>query len=440
MKTYIVFFPIVLSWSCSSIPEQEGSGRGNGTASTPGDSKPRTAQSLGVRSVEVGKTTEVTADIAPLSYCLLVDDRAVTSSAPPDESAIVVSDANGAVSLDFVCNSNATSRIYLDCTSKDGTSRLYSIDIEPTTSPVAELRLDASRLKPIPGSFVRSALTGDLMKPTQAELRAGHYPPRPDPTKDRKRYEQWIDIVRRPFTIVPLDLIALPRQAGSVVWDGFVALSPVGHYFEAFAAWNLPAVSSAVSPLTSDTFVYFWVGLDGWGTQEIVQAGAALELHATSGGNYTVSRYPWTETYPNVLHAVPNLTIHTHDLLYVTVVTSCDSAGHVCVHDPDPNYRYAFFDVSNVTAGKGGSVIVAYNSKVTFTGTSAEWIVESISSQTLPKYEDTTMSYASVADSATPQSLTPFRSTPRVVHSTNASKADSTAVDDQTIRFHWKAP
>jgi hypothetical protein len=453
MRLRNVFCPLFLLCGCSGNSTEEACGTPQQLSTSTGALKTETP--LGVRTVQVGAPTEVTIDIEPLSYCEIVDN-ASTGSPSSDESTYLVSDANGFLSFDYVCQSNTPDTLHLKCTDRRGDDHAYSVEIAPTTESVPGIRQPR---RPIAGSFVRPALTGDLMQPTQEELRRHHYPRRPDPVRSKKRFELWTSIVTRPFTVVPQDSVPIPRHASpqsATIWGGYVVESPRGSYNQAYGEWNVPRVSlpSSITQLSRSTSALFWVGLDGWNGSDVVQAGIGFDLSPTSSGGYTVSRYPWTETYPNVLHVLPNLQVHTHDLLYVNVIANCDSNGQVCVANPDPNYRHGLFDIMNVTAGTEGTTVVGYNSKANFLGNTAEWIVEGLKTQPLPTFEDTTISSASMCESAI---CGPFPSgewngleafeDARVVDkitmvssATGAVRATATTPASGRVTLHWVAP
>jgi Peptidase A4 family. len=143
------------------------------------------------------------------------------------------------------------------------------------------------------------------------------------------------------------------------------------------SAWNGNGYNDGVYRLST------WVGIDGYGTSQVLQAGTATVV-TVSGGVTSVSIYAWHEWYDDVNKTpevqVTNFPVSGGDLI------SC----LVCA----PQNNHGFVSIANLTTDVVTSIGIDAPPNVTLQGTTAEWILErpsklvgnTVTPYTLPDY------------------------------------------------------
>jgi hypothetical protein len=131
-----------------------------------------------------------------------------------------------------------------------------------------------------------------------------------------------------------------------------------------YGQWTIPGVFPASDP-DGDIVAGFWVGIDGWGGNQVLQAGVAVTVHPDAH----VEWWAWTEWYTNQYKdpalKVDNFTISVGDTVSVLVCAPNPTLGYVWIH--------------NLTTGQATSVGIPARKGIRSLGLSAEWIVEGIS-------------------------------------------------------------
>lgn len=145
---------------------------------------------------------------------------------------------------------------------------------------------------------------------------------------------------------------------GVVVPVGFTPPEPV---VLVYGEWFIPNITPIPNEPPQGQTVGFWVGIDGFGNNQVLQAGTA----ATISGN-SVDHWVWTEWYPLPAIRVTNFAIKPGD--YITVL--------VCANQPD----HGFCSMMNKTTNQVTTIGILPPSSTTSIGATAEWIVEGISS------------------------------------------------------------
>jgi Peptidase A4 family len=238
-----------------------------------------------------------------------------------------------------------------------------------------------------PHGVARPALTGDLTRYTQGELRARGFPPRPDPNRQPEAFASWAHLASTQATKVSSSVVSFPdvfhgpaqktASNDSSTWSGVVADGPTVYEIVS-AQWKVPtAVNLCPSPNPSVVPVQdslFWVGLDGWNTNDLIQDGTesyAFE-YTRLGCIFLASYSAWTEYWPLPEGTLSNLTVHAGDMFYAEAWAS-DSAGNV-----NPSGGYGWFYMENMTTGAyfNGTGIPRPSNSSPFTGQTAEWIME----------------------------------------------------------------
>lgn len=221
---------------------------------------------------------------------------------------------------------------------------------------------------------------------SDAQLDAYGFPPRPDAKKNPGAYAQWLTVVTRPVTrIVPqlqaTNVINGPEKIGSQGvasptsaisgatsgnWSGYVITDNADPFKVAktyiFGTFNVPTAQQAFGEC-STTAVHSseWVGLDGSGSNDVLQAG--IKADATCKSSKTTATYAaWYEWFPESEIDIKNFDMHPGDLIYVYVWNTTTSHGHFFIEDQ--------------TTEKSASLSFVAPSGTTLKGNSAEWIVE----------------------------------------------------------------
>jgi hypothetical protein len=200
------------------------------------------------------------------------------------------------------------------------------------------------------------------------------------------------------------------------------------------AYWAVPNVASQAAG-TGNGYSSMWVGLDGSGTQDLIQDGTASDWI-----NGKAVYNAWVEVLPSAEVVVTGLTISPGDAIYAStqyVVTSGKASAH--------------FNLVNLNTKQNVSTSIAFPSTLKFTGQSAEWVVERTEvngsfEHPMPRYGVAFMS-AAYAQRAGSTTLYPANATPASVATTeyltmydtptktNLSEPFPQGVD--SITFEW---
>jgi Peptidase A4 family len=226
-------------------------------------------------------------------------------------------------------------------------------------------------------------------------LRQYGLPERPDPDLQPELARLWRRAFARPITFIKPELRLGPafmrRRApdgkaefSGTGWSGAVVnnsnLTHPGESIEwAFGQFVVPQVSP-LDPIGEDLTIGFWVGIDGDGDQQVLQAGVRADV---SGGFFggNVSYSAWTE-WLDAAHmdepqdaaiTIENFPVRPGDWISVLVCAPEPDQGHIVLG----NSSQGQMAVINLTADPGISVH----------GSSAEWIVEGIS-DALPYFHE----------------------------------------------------
>ena len=248
----------------------------------------------------------------------------------------------------------------------------------------------------IPGVAVSPAppVVFDAVHASDDSLASYGFPPRPDAARAPAAYAHWAkavgahpkrivpelqatDVYHGPNTTPPSRLIA--NTVTSTNWSGYAVDTGA-------AAWAATSISSiatdlivpAVSARTCNTtweYSSAWVGIDGYASSDVLQAGIEADAICTSTGPQTFYS-PWYEWYPFASTRITNLPTTPGQSLYVHVWATSATVG------------YAY--LQNLNSNLSVSITLTPPAGTTLRGESAEWIVESPqvsgSLATLPLY------------------------------------------------------
>ncbi len=264
-------------------------------------------------------------------------------------------------------------RVQLDCSSK-GQIISYPLHLLASSTPTSEMPAPQSKM-PVPkGSKVRPALTeAQAQSLTDAQLDELGYPARPDVLTSPDQYAKWLDRVSQPMTVLPTHLLstnvtATPASYTSSNWSGLEAHSKTQHQYSAVSAiWEVPPIVLASSDGNTD-YSAFWVGLDGDGTKDLVQAGTEQDAQEFLGIVFT-NYYTWSELLPNQPTENFVSSVNAGDEMEVEVWIGTGSGA------PNPNGRLGSFRITDVTQGQEWRFDTALDG-TKYNGTEAEWIME----------------------------------------------------------------
>jgi Peptidase A4 family len=148
-------------------------------------------------------------------------------------------------------------------------------------------------------------------------------------------------------------------NATSSNWSGSVAGPPANRTFGWIEGqWTVP---NPHAPATGSYFASEWVGIDGWGSGDVLQAGTETEI--VDIGFFKVSQvYPWWEWFPSGEVAITNLPVSAGDVMYCLICVNSRTTATVYLTNQSSLVTTTF----SITAPKGTTLV----------GNSAEWVVE----------------------------------------------------------------
>lgn len=213
------------------------------------------------------------------------------------------------------------------------------------------------------------------------------FPPRPDPTTAPQAHAHWRRLVSAPQARISNPLLRQTeiyhgparilsespatvdnaKASSSYNWSGFAVVAAKGT-FEVnnnyvFAEFVVPVAQQAFG--TCDGTWWYgsqWVGFDGYGSSDVLQAGTEADAFCSSGVTST-SYAAWIEWSPYAETQIANFPVGPGDLMGVEVwYTTASPYGHAYL--------------VNYTTQETASVAFNPPSGTTFSGNSAEWVVE----------------------------------------------------------------
>src|SRR2546429_5930298 len=100
-----------------------------------------------------------------------------------------------------------------------------------------------------------------------------------------------------------------------------------------------------------------WIGIDGWGSPDVLQAGTESSLV-----NGSKKVYAWWEWYPDFEIAISNFPVSAGDTIYCLICATSATQASIYLTNDSTDQSTSF----NITAPSGTSLV----------GNCAEWIVE----------------------------------------------------------------
>jgi len=231
-------------------------------------------------------------------------------------------------------------------------------------------------LGPLPEGF-------DPMKATPRQLAAYRLPLRPDAKKEPRLRALWDKTMSRTSSWIAPEfehrelithgpargaggkaLGARSAAAGlsnatSNNWSGAAVFSPAGKpYGFVGGQWTVPSPNSQAA---GSYYASEWVGIDGWNSSDVLQAGTETQI--TKVLFFTITQvYTWWEWFPAGEVKISNLPVSPGDVMYCLICA--DTATHATVY------------FTNQSQGVGTRFEITPPQGTRLTGNVAEWIVE----------------------------------------------------------------
>jgi hypothetical protein len=280
---------------------------------------------------------------------------------------------DGYVKIQANAREGIEGRFELDCSS-NGQKVSYPLHLLASSTPTSDMPAPQSKM-PLPkGSKVRPALTeAQSQSMTDDQLDRLGYPARPDVLTSPDKYAKWLDRVSRVITVLPThpvstNVTATPASYTSSNWSGLEAHSKTQHQYSAVTAiWNVPVILVASSDGNPD-YSAFWVGLDGDGTKDLVQAGTEQDAQEFLGIVFT-NYYAWSELLPNQPTENFVSSVNAGDEMEIEVWIGTGSGS------PNPNGSLGSFRITDLSQSQEWRFDTALDG-TKYNGTEAEWIME----------------------------------------------------------------
>lgn len=341
-------------------------------------------------SVRVGQDNYVSVRTFADATCTLSPG----GDAGTDQTLLLHADADEMVSFQFSPDTaGVATTLVLNCEDTASAVHSYTVDLQASTAaPVLTA--------PKPKGQLRPALAGDPNLPTNNELVAAGYPPRPDRSHAPREYQAWVDDVSRPMIRVASKLAKHPRRipvapgacAGGWCtpnWAGYVVQNHAP-YLAAQGSWTVPAISAERSGKSDE--VVAWVGLGGFGAAGggLWQAGTIQSAYWSKGG-YVKDATIWYELITTTGGCCPMVVFTGTPVIagdqFSSSVWFGDAEGYFGITGDDSSqYLWAYY--ANVTQGYSivtSRQVLDYIDNVYqqpgcctsgINGATAQWIVE----------------------------------------------------------------
>ena len=215
-----------------------------------------------------------------------------------------------------------------------------------------------------------------------SSLRYHGFPTRPDARKEPKLRQLWDKMLSRPRTWITPTFREVPGKshgpalrpgrsrarvsasrgianATSSNWSGSVAFPSARRTFGWVAGqWTVP---NPHAPGFGSYYASEWVGIDGWGSPDVLQAGTETEKVDLGIFSFT-QVYTWWEWFPAGEVAITNLPVSAGDIMYCLICVNSTTTATVYFTNQSSGVSTSF----SITAPRGTTLV----------GNSAEWIVE----------------------------------------------------------------
>lgn len=221
----------------------------------------------------------------------------------------------------------------------------------------------------------------DPLTASDDELAAYGFPPRPDKNVSTRAYAAWERAMRasqeRVFPELELtDHFNRPNvglgktengTSTSYNWSGVVDTTSTKSYgstsiYYVLTEYVVPVASQAYGACTGGSvYSSSWVGIDGWGSNDVLQGGTESDAWCLLGVR-TTTYYAWYEWYPSGAVKISSLPVSAGDDMFVEVWSTSATSGHAYLVNYNTNQS-----VTITFSAPSGTQLI---------GNSAEWVVE----------------------------------------------------------------
>jgi hypothetical protein len=281
--------------------------------------------------------------------------------------------------------SEGIAKVVLDCEVSGKVTR-FPLELRASAKPTEEIPAPSLAIQSQAGASVRPGLSEqDMLHLSNQELHKRGYPARPNPEQAPGLFNTWRRIVSTPMTIIephtvsnpgishgPVKIVAGPQTANN--WSGF-ELRGVGPYAEVVGRWVVPNVHLGEA---IPTYSAFWIGIDGDGLNDLVQAGTEqnnvtfdFDFLGTQVQFSICHYYAWTQFLPQqpFEQQITNFSVKEYDEIF-TAVWIQDTDGTL-----NPAGSVASFMVTNLTNSQSTTVQTPVGN-TSVSCSEAEWIME----------------------------------------------------------------
>lgn len=218
----------------------------------------------------------------------------------------------------------------------------------------------------------------DPLKANAMDLMRYGIPPRPDPAKFPDAARIWDRILSRAHQVVVPQLrsrlevkrsLYEPSVSGSAAntsnnWSGGVLFNG-GPFDFVYGEWTVPSVSPPAGTGDGDWWSVAWVGIDGYNSSDVLQAGTAQRV-SRQYGIVSTEYFAWYEWFPNNWIEITNFPVSPGD----TVAVSVQYLG------TQNNLGQGMATLSNLITGQSTTISFQAPAGTTLQGNCAEWIME----------------------------------------------------------------
>jgi len=220
---------------------------------------------------------------------------------------------------------------------------------------------------------------------SDAQLAQYGFPPRPDPLSAPGSYSVWHEAVTVPRRIItgfqqtnmyagPANILSEgPKVPGSTAtgasssnWSGYAVYSTNNPFkvvdTTVYGVFEVPFPQQAFGSCSGGwDYAVEWVGLDGWGSNDVLQAGVQNDAYCSGG---TTSQYysAWYEWYPYSWTNISGFPVSAGDIIYLYVWPTSSTTGE--------------YYIVNLTAQYASEASFSAPNGTTLVGDSMEWITE----------------------------------------------------------------
>jgi len=210
------------------------------------------------------------------------------------------------------------------------------------------------------------------LKASQTDLLRYGFPLPPDAQKSPKAAQVWQKTLSRPLTYITPQLRVRPEikrdpsgkgGATSGNWSGGVLFTGAPFVW-ILGQWTVPSVMPGASG-DGDWWSVAWVGIDGWNSPDVLQAGTGQHVSRKNGVVKT-EYFAWYEWFPNSWTEITNLPIHPGDAISASV-------RYLGIVNGKPQGSAS---LTNLTTGVSTTITFVAPAGTTLQGNCAEWIME----------------------------------------------------------------